>query len=241
MGARRRLLSIYIHLFSPLSREWASPLKKQLLVSGQPQEFPPPSAHTSGSRCCNRESQGFVFVHLTQSASRRSSVEREACSLFWWTWTLRMWVRSAQGHDQRFQTEAKATGGGANMLGRRDDIIPFFLEPALRPPEFQLHKPGNIDFCLLLLYYYCVCAHKWLSAYHICMYMSEDNLWSWFSSSMWLLGTNLGITRLGGKHLYLLNSIASLFIFIWIFCHFQPRDSMLTDIFIHNEPSEVTE
>lgn len=159
MGVWTRLLSIYIHLFSPLSREWASPLKKQLLVSGQPQAFLPPSAHTSGSRCCNRESQGFVFVHLTQSASQRSSVEREACSLFWWTWTPRMWVRSAQGHDQRFQTEAKATGGGANTLGRRDDIIPFFLEPALRPPEFQLHEPGNTDFCLFLLHYYCVCAH----------------------------------------------------------------------------------
>lgn len=70
-------------------------------------------------------------------------------------------------------------GDGANMLERRDDIIPhplFFLEPALCPPEFQLHEPGNVDFCLFLLYYYCVCAHTCPSAYHICMYMSEDNL-----------------------------------------------------------------
>lgn len=79
MGARRRLLSIYIHLFSPLSREWASPLKKQLLVSGQPQEFPPPSAHTSGSRCCNRESQGLCvcasdLVSITEKLCWKRSV-----------------------------------------------------------------------------------------------------------------------------------------------------------------------
>lgn len=170
MGVWRRLLSIYIHLFSPLSREWASPLKKQLLVSGQPQAFPPPSAHTSGSRCCNRESQGFVFVRLTQSASQRSSVEREACSLFWWTWTPRMWVRSAQGHNQRFQTEAKATGGGANTLGRRDDIIPFFLEPALRPPEFQCM---NREILIFVYFYYittvCVHIHAWVHTTYACI------------------------------------------------------------------------
>lgn len=74
MGARRRLLSIYIHLFSPLSREWSSPLKKQLLVSGQPQEFPPPSAHTSGSRCCNRESQGLCVC-----ASDSVSITEKLC------------------------------------------------------------------------------------------------------------------------------------------------------------------
>lgn len=162
MGARKRLLSIYIHLSSPLSRGWASPLKEQLLVSGQPQEFSPPSAHTSGSRCCNHESQGFVFMCLTQSASRRSSVEREACSLCWWTWTPRMWVRSAQGHDQRFQTETKAIGHGANTLGRRDDIIPFFFFSGanIAPTRISVAWTGKdwflFIFIILLL---CVCTY----------------------------------------------------------------------------------
>lgn len=159
-GWKSRELVILHPLIQSLIKMMGFTLKQQLLVSGQPKEFPPPVAHTSGSRCCNCESWWFVFGHMTQLESPRSSVEREACSLFGWTWAPRMWVTSAQGHDQGFQFEAKPMEDGANRLGRGDDITPlFFWSQHCALQNFSYINQELLIFVYFLLHYYCVCTH----------------------------------------------------------------------------------
>lgn len=172
MGARRRLLSIYIHLFSPLSRKWASPLKKQLLVSGQPQEFPPPSAHTSGSRCCNRESQGLCVC-----ASDSVSITEKLCwkrSVFSFLMNLNSEDVSQKctGSWSKVSDWSKSHGRWGQHVREKGWHHSIFSGASIAPTRISVAWTGKywflFTFIILLL---CVCTYMTECIPHMHVYV----------------------------------------------------------------------
>lgn len=180
---------------------------------------------------------------MIQSESPRCSVEKEAYSLFWWSWTERIWVRSTQGRDQSFRMKQMQWKVGQQMRESWWHHLPppFYLEPESHPPEFRSYEPGKIDFFLCWSHSYCGCRricecmpHIYT---HVCIGLRttcEAGSWrSWGSDSGWwgLLASTLT---------YQISLSVYLF-FSWNFYQFQLRDLILTNIFIHSAQCRVTE
>lgn len=186
------------------------PFKEQLLVSEQQKQSLPSLTHTSGVVIL---SQSGLYLGTWFSHNHRDALLKEKHILFSDEAELRIWVRSVQGHDPKFQDEAKAMEGGDSRLGRTDDIIPhpFFFFSGARIESTRIAVTWTRKSWLLFYYITIVCAHTCVTACHTFTYRSENNPFS--LSFMWVLGLKLRMTGLAGKHLNLSNQLDSLFIF----------------------------